>query len=117
MPLQVARHLGTQYYARAMSILKEIGAGGYTQLPSTVIHRFEDERVEALLHRYYEGAATSAQDKTALFRVGWELVGSEIGSRHDLYERFYTGDPLRIQAAFFLKIMIKSGWMNGWIRF
>lgn len=101
VPLQVARHLGTQYYARAMSILKEIGAGGYTQLPSTAIHRFEDKRVEALLHRYYEGAATSAQDKTALFRVGWELVGSEIGSRHDLYERFYTGDPLRIQSLFF----------------
>jgi 4-hydroxyphenylacetate 3-monooxygenase len=100
VPLQVARHLGTQYYARAMSILKEIGAGGFTQLPSTAIHRFEDERVEVLLHRYYEGAATSAQDKTALFRVGWELVGSEIGSRHDLYERFYTGDPLRIHALF-----------------
>ncbi|AZV42903.1 4-hydroxyphenylacetate 3-hydroxylase [Peribacillus asahii] len=110
VPLQVARHLGTQYYARAMSILKEIGAGGYTQLPSTVIHRFEDERIEALLHRYYEGAATSAQDKTALFRVGWELVGSEIGSRHDLYERFYTGDPLRIQALFFENY--DKGWLD-----
>ncbi len=101
VPLQVARHLGTQYYARAMSILKEIGAGGYTQLPSTLIERFEDAHVQQLLHRYYEGAATSAEQKTALFRIGWELVGSEIGSRHDLYERFYTGDPLRIQSLFF----------------
>lgn len=99
-PLQVARNLGTQYYSRAITILKEIGAGGFTQLPSTLIERF-DEDVQHQLHLYYEGAATSAVEKSAIFRLGWELVGSELGSRHDLYERFYTGDPFRIQGLFF----------------
>jgi len=101
VPLQAARHLGTQAYARAMAILKEIGAGGYTQMPSTLIDRFEDGRIRTLLHRYYAGAAASAGEKTAWFRLGWELIGSELGGRHDLYERFYTGDPLRNQSLFF----------------
>lgn len=99
--LQVARNLGTSYYSRAISILKEIGAGGFTQLPSTLIERFEDEALQKQLETYYVGAASSAKQKTALFRIGWELVGSELGSRHDLYERFYTGDPFRIQSLFF----------------
>lgn len=100
VPLQVARNLGTQYYGRALTILKEIGAGGFTQLPSTLIERF-DEEIQDQLHLYYEGAATSAVEKTAIFRLGWELIGSELGSRHDLYECFYTGDPFRIRGLFF----------------
>lgn len=100
-PLQVARNLGTSYYGKALNILKEIGAGGYTQLPSTIISRFESEELQKLMDIYYAGASSSAGDKTALFRIGWELIGSEFGSRHDLYERFYTGDPLRIQSLFF----------------
>ncbi|RLL47058.1 4-hydroxyphenylacetate 3-hydroxylase [Oceanobacillus piezotolerans] len=101
VPLQVARNLGTSYYRRAMSILKDIGAGGFTQLPSTAIDRFEEEKLQSLMTQYYAGATVSAMQKTKLFRLGWELIGSEIGSRHDLYERFYTGDPLRIQGLFF----------------
>lgn len=92
-PLQTARNLGTRYYPRAIEILKQIGAGGYMQLPSAAWE--EDHPLTPFLKKYYKGAHIDAKTKTALFQIGWELVGSTLGSRHDLYERFYTGDPVR----------------------
>lgn len=97
VPLQTARNLGTRFYPRAVDILKQIGAGGFTQLPSATIEDFAEE-LTPLLQKYYKGANVDAETKTAIFQIGWELVGSTLGSRHDLYERFYTGDPLRTYA-------------------
>lgn len=93
IPLQTARNLGTLYYPRAVEILKQIGAGGFIQLPSTAIE--ESNELTPLLKKYYKGANVDAVTKSNLFQIGWELVGSTLGSRHDLYERFYTGDPIR----------------------
>ncbi|QOK29883.1 4-hydroxyphenylacetate 3-hydroxylase (plasmid) [Cytobacillus oceanisediminis] len=93
IPLQTARNLGTRYYPRAIEILKQIGAGGFIQLPSTAIE--ESNSLSPLLHKYYKGAKVDAPTKTALFQIGWDLIGSSLGSRHDLYERLYTGDPIR----------------------
>ena len=93
IPLQTARNLGTRYYPRAVEILKQIGAGGFIQLPSTAME--ESHELTPLLKKYYKGANVDAVTKTNLFQIGWELVGSTLGSRHDLYERFYTGDPIR----------------------
>ncbi len=100
IPLQVARNLGATYYSEALNIVKQIGAGGFTQLPSEMIENF-DKTLHPLLEKYYKGAKVDAKVKTALFRIGWELVGSTLGARHDLYERYYTGDPVRIKALFF----------------
>lgn len=93
IPLQTARNLGTRYYPRAVEMLKQIGAGGFIQLPSTAIE--ENHELTPLLQKYYKGAHVDAVTKSQLFQIGWELVGSTLGSRHDLYERFYTGDPIR----------------------
>lgn len=93
VPLQTARNLGTRYYPRAIEVLKQIGAGGFIQIPSTTLK--DSHELTPLLEKYYKGANVDAVTKTALFQIGWELIGSTLGSRHDLYERFYTGDPIR----------------------
>src|SRR5712692_4755925 len=38
------------------------------------------------LEKYYRGARVSAQEKVALFKLAWDLIGSDFGSRHTLYE-------------------------------
>ncbi|KMY33874.1 4-hydroxyphenylacetate 3-hydroxylase [Lysinibacillus xylanilyticus] len=95
-PLQTARNLGTHFYGRALDILKQIGAGGFIQLSSSPI--LENHELYPLFSKYYKGAKVDARTKENLFRIGWELIGSQLGSRHDLYERFYTGDPIRVYA-------------------
>jgi 4-hydroxyphenylacetate 3-monooxygenase len=49
--------------------------------------------------RYYQGAQTEARERIRLFRLAWDLVGEAIGSRQELYERFFSGDPVRNLAA------------------
>jgi aromatic ring hydroxylase len=49
--------------------------------------------------RYYQGAKGTARERIQLFRLAWDLVGEAVGSRQELYERFFSGDPIRNLAA------------------
>lgn len=95
-PIETARNLGTRYYPRALEILQLIGAGGFMQVPS----RTEDLQgsLKDLMSTYYAGKQVDADDKVRLFKLAWDLTGSQLGSRHELYERFYAGDPVRTYA-------------------
>lgn len=92
-PIETARNLGTRYYPRAIDILQIIGAGGFMQVPS------DPEELEGALGRfmqtYFAGKSIEARDKIGLFKLAWDLIGSPLGSRHELYERYYSGDPVR----------------------
>jgi len=39
------------------------------------------------------GHDIGAPEKSRLFRLAWELVGSGFGSRQELYEYLHRGDP------------------------
>jgi len=95
-PIETARNLGTRYYPRALEILQQIGAGGFMQVPSTL-----DELkgpLESMMETCYAGKQIDADHKVRLFKLAWDLIGSPLGSRHELYERFYAGDPVRTYA-------------------
>ncbi|MFC7441581.1 4-hydroxyphenylacetate 3-hydroxylase family protein [Laceyella putida] len=91
--LDTARSLGTRLYPRAIEILQQIGGSGFVQTPSTV-DEF-DGPISRLLQLYFEGASVGAEQKVKLFKLAWDLIGSPLGARHELYERFYAGDPVR----------------------
>jgi 4-hydroxyphenylacetate 3-monooxygenase len=91
--IHTARNIGTRFYPRAIEILQQIGGGGFVQVPS----RYEDffGVISKHMHHYFEGKMVSAEKKVQLFKLAWDLIGSPLGSRHELYERFYAGDPVR----------------------
>ncbi|MBB6633513.1 4-hydroxyphenylacetate 3-hydroxylase family protein [Cohnella thailandensis] len=92
-----ARNIGTKFYPRALEILQQVGGGGFVQSPSGVEDFYGP--ISKLMHLYFEGANVSAEKKVQLFKLAWDLIGSPLGSRHELYERFYAGDPVRNIAA------------------
>ncbi|MDQ0720833.1 aromatic ring hydroxylase [Paenibacillus sp. W4I10] len=51
-----------------------------------------------MVGKYLGGVTMQAPEKIRLFQLAWELTGSPLGARHDLYERFYAGDPVRNRA-------------------
>lgn len=53
-----------------------------------------------LIDRFYRGSDTSAEQRVKLFKLVWDAVGGEFGSRHALYERNYSGntDQVRLDA-------------------
>lgn len=96
-PIETARNLGPRYYPRAIEILQQIGAGGFIQVPSK-IKQIHGELAD-LIGKYYRGAKADAESRIRLFKLAWDLIGSPLGSRHELYERFYLGDPVRTYAS------------------
>lgn len=95
--LTAARNLGTRYYPRGIEIIHQIGASGLLQVPSTI----EELKgpIGDLILPYFTGTTTSAYDRTRLIKLAWDLIGSPLAARHELYERFYSGDPVRTYAA------------------
>ncbi|OBZ09442.1 4-hydroxyphenylacetate 3-hydroxylase family protein [Bacillus sp. FJAT-26390] len=91
--IHTARSIGTKFYPRAIEILQQVGGGGFVQAPSGMEDFYGP--LTNLMHRYFEGASISAEKKVQLFKLAWDLIGSPLGARHELYERFYAGDPVR----------------------
>ena len=61
------------------------------QMPASV--KEFDSPIGPLLERFYAGAHIGGREKVSLFKLAWDICGSEFGARHDLYELFYAGDP------------------------
>jgi aromatic ring hydroxylase len=57
-----------------------------------------DSAIGPLIDKYYQGANAPGSDRVKLFKLAWDLVGDAIGSRQVLYERFFSGDPIRNMA-------------------
>jgi 4-hydroxyphenylacetate 3-monooxygenase len=50
-----------------------------------------------LADKYLQGAKIQAYHRVRLFRLVWDLIGSDFGSRSTLYERFFHGDVVRLR--------------------
>ncbi|MEK4921825.1 4-hydroxyphenylacetate 3-hydroxylase N-terminal domain-containing protein [Cytobacillus sp. FSL R5-0569] len=105
--IQTARVLGTKYYPNAVEIIQLIGAGGLIQLPSSMADL--SGQISQLTQQYYKGKNATAEERTKLFKLAWDLIGSPFGSRHELYERFYSGDPM-LQTADMWRKYDKKEW-------
>jgi 4-hydroxyphenylacetate 3-monooxygenase len=43
------------------------------------------------IERYMASGSADARTRVALMRLAWDFIGSEFGSRHQQYEKFYGG--------------------------
>ncbi|MHA7962692.1 4-hydroxyphenylacetate 3-hydroxylase family protein [Paenibacillus sp. CAU 1782] len=104
--IDTARNIGTRFYPRAIEILQQVGGGGFVQAPSGVEDFYGP--ISGLMHLYFEGASVSAEKKVQLYKLAWDLIGSPLGARHELYERFYAGDPVRNYASQYVQFNKQS---------
>lgn len=98
-PLTTARTTFPTLYPRMVEILQLLGAGGYMMIPS---ERDLASPVCADIDRFYQAAHAPARERIHLFRWAWDVVGNAFGSRQVLYERFLSGDPVRLTAGRYL---------------
>jgi 4-hydroxyphenylacetate 3-monooxygenase len=99
-PLFAIRNSGNRWYPRVRELLQQILAGALLYQPADV--SAFDSPIREDLERFYRGADVSAEDRIKLYKLASDLVVSGFGGRHELYERFYAGDPmfLRINTQF-----------------
>ncbi|WP_431911813.1 4-hydroxyphenylacetate 3-hydroxylase family protein [Micromonospora carbonacea] len=87
-----AMGLQSELYPRALGILRELAGGGVLQVPASV-RDLRDPVARADLDRYVRSPKTDAEQRIKLFKLVWDVVGSEFGGRHQQYEMFYAGAP------------------------
>jgi 4-hydroxyphenylacetate 3-monooxygenase oxygenase component len=76
-------------------LLQLIGGGGFMCTPS------EADLKGPLANEiatYFQAAGADAERRIRLFRLAWDFVGSDLGGRGELYERFYLSDSFRMTA-------------------
>ena len=87
-PVRAVKNLMPQWMARANDIVVSMSAHNLLCTPAGEL--FDNEEIGSLLERLLPGAAgTSAKERNRVFRTAWDLVGSALGSRTALYERYY----------------------------
>lgn len=81
-------------YSRVAAIVEQLAAGGLMLTPT------EEDLAGPLageIGKYYQGASIDAKKKVRLFRLAWDLIGTQFGSRQTLYERFFNGDVVQLR--------------------
>jgi 4-hydroxyphenylacetate 3-monooxygenase len=73
-----------------IDIVRELTGAAMIAQPSSV-KDFLNPEVAPDVERYYCSGVMSARERVALMRLAWDFIGTEFGSRHQQYEKFYGG--------------------------
>lgn len=84
--------LQAELYPRVLHLVRELVGGGVIQLPSSYKELVNAETREDM-ERYIQSPGVSSEERVKLFKLAWDLIGSEFGGRHHQYEMFYAGAP------------------------
>jgi 4-hydroxyphenylacetate 3-monooxygenase len=88
--LYCAQVLTQQLYPKFVTTVRELAGGAMIMLPSSE-RDFANPEVAELIEKTQQSASADAMDKVKFYKLAWDAVGSEFGSRHQQYEMFYAG--------------------------
>ena len=80
----------TESHSAIIDALRELCGGGIFQMPAdvTVMH---DPKLRAMFETYWQTPQLPALERMKLYKLAWDLIGSEFAGRHLQYEKFYAG--------------------------
>lgn len=94
----VYRVLAPTAYPKVKEIIENIVASGLIYLNSNAVD-FKVPEVKKYLDQYVRGSnGYDAEERVKVMKLLWDTIGSEFGSRHELYERNYAGNHEGIRA-------------------
>ena len=93
MPLWTIRMMFPKMFIRMCEIIQILGAGGLVAVPSFAeLSGPVGKDVEA----YFQAANADSRYRIKLFRLAFDAAVSSFSGRQQLYERYYSGDPVRL---------------------
>jgi 4-hydroxyphenylacetate 3-monooxygenase len=78
---------------RMCEIIQLLGAGGLVAVPS---YAELGGPAAADVTTYFQAANADAATRIKLFRLAFDAAVSSFSGRQQLYERYYSGDPVRL---------------------
>jgi 4-hydroxyphenylacetate 3-monooxygenase len=88
--LYAASALQSEFNGRMLETIRELAGAAFITLPSSSLD-FENPEIVADIDRYMRSGNADAKGRIKLMRLIWDFLGSEFGSRHQQYEKFYGG--------------------------
>ena len=98
MPLWTVRLGFPKMFVRACEIIQLLGAGGLVAVPS---YAELSGPAAADVETYAQAANADARTRVKLFRLAFDAAVSSFSGRQQLYERYYSGDPVRLAGALY----------------
>src|SRR5919109_197427 len=80
----------TQNYTKFVDELRELCGGGVFQMPAD-ISVMDDPDLAKQFSTFWQTPQADAVTRMKLFKLAWDMVGSEFAGRHLQYEKFYAG--------------------------
>jgi len=80
----------TESHSAIIDALRELMGGAIFQMPAD-IGVMHDPKLKALFETYWQTPQLAAVERMKLYKLAWDLIGSEFAGRHLQYEKFYAG--------------------------
>ena len=93
MPLWTVRMMFPKMFVRMCEIIQLSGAGGLVAVPS---YAELDGPAAGDVTTYFQAVNADAATRIKLFRLAFDAAVSSFSGRQQLYERYYSGDPVRL---------------------
>lgn len=88
-------------HRRYLEIVHALAGGGFFYAPMGA--DFENPETRGDIDKFVRGRpGVDAEERVRLFKLAWELSGDAFGQRVRQYVHFYSGDPIRNIAGFYL---------------
>jgi 4-hydroxyphenylacetate 3-monooxygenase len=88
--LSASQVLAQQIYPEVIESIRTLAGGGLIMLPSSALD-FANPEFAAVINKTQRSSVATPEARVKLFKLVWDAVGSEFGSRHLQYEMFYSG--------------------------
>lgn len=82
--------LQATHYSGMLNQLRDLAGAGVIQLPSS-FRDYHNPEIASDLNRFIRSPGVTSVERTKLFKLVWDIVGSEFAGRHQQYELFYAG--------------------------
>ena len=94
--LYAAMAMQSEFNGRMLEMVRELVSSSVISLPSSVAD-LDSAETAPFIERYMRSGSMDARSRTALVRMLWDFVGTEFGSRHQQYEKFYGGSSFLVK--------------------
>jgi 4-hydroxyphenylacetate 3-monooxygenase len=94
--LYSAMAMQAEFNGRMLEMVRELVSSSVISLPSSAAD-FDNPEIAPYIERYMRSGTMDARSRTALVRLLWDFLGTEFGSRHQQYEKFYGGSSFVVK--------------------
>jgi 4-hydroxyphenylacetate 3-monooxygenase len=71
--------------------------GGYPMVMPASIDVVTDDGLRDRFERWWKTPSIEAVERHKLYKLAWDIVGTEFAGRHMLYEKFYAGSSIVVR--------------------